>query len=129
MLVVAYEIGPSSWIYETYGFTSHLIVEILVFAAVGPLLVFVMLDLLWRWLDERDTSDHQAQLLAEARQDAEKSRQLADDALQNTYATGALIAALKTQEQTISSKTLIQIEEAEASLKRSTQQIRSHLLS
>jgi hypothetical protein len=129
VLVVVYELGPSSWIYNAYGFTKHLIAEILLFAAVGPVLAFVMLDLLWRWLDERDTSDHQAQLLTEARQDAKTSRQLADDALQATYATGVLIATLKDQENTLSPKTIGQIDAAESSLQETTQRIRTHLLS
>lgn len=129
LLVVAYEVGPSSWIYATFGFTYHLVAEILLFAAVGPVLAFVLLDLFWRWLDERDTSDLQSQLLSEARQDAKRSRQLADDALQATYATGMLIAALKSQKQALSPKTKSQINAAEASLQETTQQIRAHLSS
>jgi hypothetical protein len=129
LLVSAYELGPSRWVYETYGFTSHLIIEILLFAAVGPILAFVTLDLFWRWLDERDTSDLQAQLLSEARQDAKKSRQLADDALQANYASGVLITALKSETQPLSPKTISQIDAAEVSLQETTQRIRTHLLS
>ncbi len=128
LLVIAYELGPSRWVYETYGFTNHLIIEILLFAAVGPILAFVTLDLFWRWLDERDTSDLQSQLLSEARQDAKKSRQLADDALQATYATGVLITTLKSQTQPLSPKTISQIDSAQASLQETTERIRTHLL-
>lgn len=129
LIVIIYEIGPSRWIYDVYGFEMHLLAEVLWFAAIGPALAFVLLDLLWRWLDERETSELQAVLLDEARQNAAMSRQLTDDALQATFATGVLIETLKSQETTLSSETIRQIEVAEAALKNANNQLRVHLLS
>ncbi len=95
ILVIAYEFGPARWIYNGLGFPYHLLADILVFGTIGPIVVFGLLDLLWRWLDERDTSDYQAQLLAQAREDADRSRQLTDDALQALFSVGTLLSMCK----------------------------------
>jgi len=53
IVVVLYEIGPSRWTYQGWGFSIHLLVEIILFGTVGPLLAFVLLELLGRWIDEK----------------------------------------------------------------------------
>jgi hypothetical protein len=107
LLVVGYELGPARWIYETLGYRYHLLAEIIIFASLGPTLAFIVLQLLRRWLEERETSDLQAHLLARSRAEAEGSRQLNDDALQELTA---------------------QVEQTEDALQDAVGQLRSHLL-
>src|SRR3990172_7021006 len=81
LLVVAFEIGPSRWIHNRMGDMYHFVAEILIYGTVGPVLAFILLDFLGRWLEERETSDLQAQVLARARAQARLPRQLRDDTL------------------------------------------------
>lgn len=99
LLVVAYEALPGPWLLERFGLGVHTAVEILLFGTIGPLLAFVVLDFLGRWLDERETSDLQSQLMAEAREDVRRSRELCDDAVQALFSAGALISALQAEAQ------------------------------
>lgn len=128
LLVVGYEFGPARWIYLTFGFRYHLVIEILLFGTLGPALAFVMLQLLGRWLEERDTSELQAQLLARTRAEAEGSRQLNDDALQVLFAAGMLIDTLKAGNEELPPEMRSQVEETERSLQDAVGQLRNHLL-
>lgn len=128
ILVVGYELGPARWIHQNLGFRYHLLTEILLFATLGPALTFGMLQLLGRWLEERDTSELQAQLLARTRADAEGSRQLNDDALQVLFAAGMLIDTLKAGNDDLPPEMLAQVEETEQALQDAVAQLRNHLL-
>lgn len=128
-LVVLYEIGPSRWIYFRSGFAVHLLVEILLFGTVGPALAFVILDIHQRWLEEKDTSDFQSQLLNRAHQDVEKGRQLNDDAMQTLFSAGILISSLKSDQPDQSAERVAEIEATEEALDQAMQRLRSHLLS
>ena len=68
LLVVAYEIGPSRWVYGGFGFNYHLVLEILLFGTVGPVLAFLVLELLSRWIEEKETAEIQANLLTKAKE-------------------------------------------------------------
>ncbi len=127
LLVIAYELGPARWIFENLGFNYHLLAEILIFATVGPALVFIMLDLLIRWLDERDTADHQASLLSLAHKNVQSSRQLHDDVLQTLFATSLLIAKLKSDKTSLSPELAEQIEANDRALDEARQRLQSHL--
>lgn len=128
ILVVGYELGPARWIHQNLGFSHHLLAEILLFGTLGPALAFGMLQLFGRWLEERDTSELQAQLLARTRAEAEGSRQLNDDALQVLFAAGMLIDTLKTGNEALPPEMLAQVEETEQALQDAVAQLRSHLL-
>ena len=127
LLVIAYELGPARWIFETLGFTYHLLAEILIFATVGPALVFIMLDLLVRWLDERDTADYQASLLSLANKNEQSSRQLHDDMLQTLFATSLLIAELKSDKTSMSPELVEQIEANDRALDEAKQRLQTQL--
>ncbi len=127
-LVVLYEIGPSRWIYAHFGFTYHLAAEILIFGTIGPALVFLTLNFVNRWLEERETSDLQAQLLIKTQRDANHSRQLIDDAVQILFAVGTLIDSLKSSHTKLPGETAIQVEAMEQSLHNAIEQLRRHLL-
>ncbi len=128
LLVIVYEIGPARWINDRWGYTYHMLAEILVFGTVGPALAFIVLDLFGRWLDERDTSDFQSLLLARAREEADKSRQLNDDALQVLFSAGTLLDAFKSDQPELSPGTAAEIDAAEQALDAAVQRLRSHLL-
>jgi signal transduction histidine kinase len=126
LLVIAYEVGPALWLYERFGFTYHLVVEVLLFATVGPLLAFVLLDFLWRWLDERDTSDLQAQLLAQTREQVQTGHRLCDDALQALFAASTIIASLKPDSES-SPELAAHVQTAEQQLSQTIKNLRHHL--
>lgn len=128
LLVIFYQLGPARWIHEQFGYPYHIVAEIIVFAALGPTLAWFLLYLLERWLEERDTSDLQAQLLKRARQEARRSRQLNDDALQVLFAAGAVIDSLKETHPGLSPENLDQVESTEEALQESVESLRSHLL-
>ena len=128
LLVIIYEIGPAFWIYESYGIDAHIMVEIVVFGTIGPLLSFFLLNFLERWLEERETSDLQAQILAQAQQDAHTSRVLSDYAIQMLFAAGTLITSLKESHPELTEETAVQIQGIENSLNQAIAQIRTHLL-
>lgn len=128
VIVIAYELGPSRWIYDSFGFTYHLLGEILVFATVGPLLALISLEFFSRWVDEKETADMQADLLSRARAHEQNARQLSDDTLQVLYATSLMIAHLQDAAD-IPAEAVGQIDATQEALNSSIENLRSHLLS
>jgi len=128
LLVIAYEVGPSRWIYNSLGFTYHLVVEILLFGTVGPLLVFLLLELLDRWLVEKETAAIQANLLARAKKKELEVSQIGDDTIQVLFAASLLLTNFKSDQSEPSIITASQIEATEQALHDAIQQLRSHLL-
>lgn len=127
LLVVIYQLGPARWILETFGAEQHLIAEILVFAVVGPVLAYWLLHFLSRWIDEREISELQAQLLAHTREQARISHELSDTALQTLFAASILLSTLQSSLSDLSpqeTSTLLKTQEA---LNSAIQQIRDHL--
>jgi signal transduction histidine kinase len=86
-----------------------------------------MLDLLVRWLDERDTADYQASLLSVAHQNVESSRQLHDDMLQTLFATSLLISELKADKTGLPPELAQQIEANDRALEEARERLQSHL--
>ncbi len=129
LVVIAYEIGPSRWVYDSLGFNFHLVVEIFLFGTVGPVLAFLVLEMLGRWIEEKETADFQANLLAEAKQNDLKVRQLNDDTIQVLFATSLLLANIKSDGFNLPPNTVDQIEFTEKALNKSIEHLRFHLLS
>ena len=127
LLVVAYEIGPARWIYDGLGEAYHFVAEILFYGTVGPVLAFLLLHLLHRWLEEKETSDVQAQVLAQAREYARTSRELSDDALQTLFAASMLLASLKSAVPDLPPEAASSLLEIEQSLDLAIQKLRNHL--
>lgn len=128
LLVVVYEAGLSRWIHDSLGTTYQFLGEILVYGTVGPILAFTLLDYLGRWLEERETSDLQAQILARARERAQINHTLDDDVLQALFATSALIASLES-DPNISPEAVARLREAQQALSQAIQQLHAHLVS
>lgn len=127
-LVVLYEFGPTRLVHDQLGFTYHALLDTAIFGTFGPILAFVLLTFLERWLEERETSDLQAQIVAKAREEVEKSRQLNDNAVQVLFSAGALIATLKAELPDLPPETTAQINITEQALNEAVQDLRTHLL-
>ncbi len=128
LLVVVYEIGPARWLHDSLSAGSHFVAEILVYGAVGPILAYVFLEFLGRWLEERETNELQAQALAQARERARLNHKLSDDALQALFAASALIASLESRLPDPSPQAAAQLREAKQALDQAIQQLRAYLL-
>jgi hypothetical protein len=125
-LVVAFELGPSRWLDQVIGDSAHFVVEIAVYGTIGPLLAFLTLSFLGHWLDERETADLQAKILARAREHSATNQQLTDEVLQGLFAVSVLLAATEsTQLPAASAETL---REAEKTLDSAIRRLRQHLL-
>ena len=128
-LVATYELGPARWIYAAGGFNALTVADVLIFGTVGPVLAFFALSLLEQWFEERETSDLQAEILAHARRDAERSRQLNDDAIQVLFAASALISSLQFVQAEIPMEYATQLRNTETALDDAIRNLRLHLLS
>jgi hypothetical protein len=95
VLVILYEAGPARWILNSYGQTYHLMAELALYGLLGPLSAAILLDLLGRWIEERETTELQARALAQARAHAEQTHRLTDDILQTMFAVSTLIGSLE----------------------------------
>jgi len=128
LIVVAYEIGPSRWISNGWGGLYHAVSEILIYGTIGPLLAFVLLDFWNRWLEERETSELQAQVLARARERAADHTQLSDDVLQSLFAASTLLASLEDQpEAQLTPEAKARLHEAQLALNTSILKLHAHL--
>ena len=127
LLVIAYEIGPAMWLYQRQGLTLHIVADLLLFATVGPILAFVLLHFLGRWLEERESREVLSQILAHVREEAEQSRKLSDDALQVLFASGTVIAAIRSSHEELSQETVLQLKDTEKAIDRTIRQLRDNL--
>ena len=126
-LVVVYELGLSRWIHDRLGADYHFVVEILVYGTIGPTLAYLVLHFLDQWLQERETTELQALVLAHARERVHIGRELSDDALQILFAASTLLASLKTGAPDLPPETAAALRETEHALSNAVQQLRDHL--
>lgn len=127
LLVVLYELGPARWVYDGLGEDFHFLAEILFYGTFGPLLAFLLLHFLGRWLEERETTEVQAQVLAQAREHARISHELSDDALQALFAASTLLAALESSSPNLAPETIEELSDTERALNHAIRQLREHL--
>jgi len=95
LLVLVYELGPARRLLADWGPLGQIAAQVALYGLLGPALAAVLLDLLGRWIEERETSALQALALARAREQASAGRQLTDDTLQTLFAASTLLAALE----------------------------------
>jgi signal transduction histidine kinase len=127
LAVVIYQLGPARWVLETFGLERHLIAEILIFAVVGPVLAYWLLHFLNRWIEEREVSELQAQLLAQTREQTRMSYQLSDKALQTLFAASVLLSISRSSLGNLSPDQASTLQQTEEALNSAIQQIRDHL--
>ena len=125
--VVFYQLFLGSWIHDAFGARIHDLAELVIYGIGGPLLAFLVLDYLGRWIEERETSELQSQILAETRENLNLNRQLSDDALQTLYAVSVLLVSLKSAMPEISPDKAHSLQKAEAALEGSMTRLREHL--
>jgi signal transduction histidine kinase len=128
VFVALYELGPAQWIHAAAGETYDFLVEIAVFGLIGPVLVYVSLHFIDRWLEERETTETQSRLLAQIEARANASYQLNDDALQTLFAASLMLTSLKSHATNLSPAALADLQATERAIDRAIQQIREHLL-
>jgi hypothetical protein len=125
--VAVYQLGLARWIHLWFGEKSYHLAEILLYGTGGPLLAFFSLDLLIRWLEERETSELQSRILEETRLNYATSRNLNDETLQTLYAVSILLDSMKSTLPENHSEKAAMLQEAEGALNRTMTRIRSHL--
>jgi signal transduction histidine kinase len=102
--------------------------EILVYGTIGPVLTFLLLEYLGRWLEERETSELQAMILTQARETARIDRELNDNTLQAMFATSVLLDSIKSSLPYLPPEVATQLQAADKSLDGAIRQLREHLL-
>jgi signal transduction histidine kinase len=126
MAVVFYVVGPGELIYRTQGYQRHQIAEILFFGTIGPVLIFFLFNLLGRWLEERETSELQALVLAQAREHARISREVTDDALQAIFAASVMLNSLESRVPDLPPEVIDQLRQANRAMDPILQQLYAH---
>jgi hypothetical protein len=128
LFVALYELGPAQWIHVVAGETYDFVIEIVVFGIFGPLLAFVLLHFIDRWLEERETTEAQSQLLAQIAAHANARYQLYDDALQTLFTASLLLVSLRSKVNDLSPSAEADLHATEQAIDRAIQQLRDHLL-
>ena len=126
-LVIIYELVAARWFHNHLGEEVHYLAEILFYGTIGPVLAFTLLHFLNRWLEEKETSDLQAQLLAEAREYANVSNKLNDDALQTLFAVRVLLSSIETGLKKPDPEVTTLLKSTSMSLESAIKELREHL--
>lgn len=126
-LVVLYELTAARWFHINMGERYHYLAEILFYGTIGPALAFILLHFFGRWLEEKETSDLQAKLLAQAREYAGVSNKLNDDALQTLFAVRVLINSLEVGLEKQDQEIAAALENTEWTLEMAIRDLREHL--
>ena len=127
ILVLVYQFVFVNSIQAWFGDRYQFIAEVLFYGTLGPILAFLFLDTFERWLEERETADLQARVLAEVRQDADQGRKLGDDSLQALFAVSVLLKSIKQRIPDLESDEEAIIEDTEQTIERAMIQLRDHL--
>lgn len=128
LMVIGYELLISRMVHEILGPVPHYALDILVYGTVGPVLIFWLLHFLGRWLDERETSELQATILAQARERVRAHQELNDSTLQSLFATSLFLNAVEANLRDLPPEARTQLHAANQSLDQVIRQLREHLL-
>jgi hypothetical protein len=127
LLVTGYELGPSRWLQTHMGSDIHFLAEILIYGTLGPALVFVLLHFLRRWLEERETSELQAQILEQTNALAKEHQAATDDALQALFAASLILESLQARQLDLNSEEARSLRETRRALDSYIAGLRSRL--
>lgn len=127
LIVIAYETVVAPWFHDGFGEKYHYLSEIIFYGTIGPILAFVLLDFLDRWLEEKETNDLQSRILAEVKAYAGMSHKLNDEALQTLFAVSMLLSSLEASIQRKDPEAAALLKEAENTLGIAINEIREHL--
>ena len=123
LLVIINELGLARWVEAHAGHTLSVTLDILIYGSVGPVLAYLLLTVVGRWLEERETSEAQSQALHRARALAQQNHDLTDDALQTLFATSLMLDTLARELPNLSPEAAGQYREAEQAVNRAIEQL------
>ena len=123
LLVIINELGLARWVEAHIGHTASVTLDILIYGSVGPVLAYLLLTVVGRWLEERETSEAQAEALHRVRAQAQHSHDLTDDALQTLFATSLMLDTLARELPNLSPEATAQYREAEKAVNRAIEQL------
>jgi len=123
VLVIVNELGLARWVHVHLGDTASITLNILIYGSVGPLLAYLLLTLVGRWLEERETSALQSQALHQVRAQVQRNHDLTDDALQTLFATSLVLDTLADSLPHVSPEAAARYHEAEQAVNRAIDQL------
>jgi signal transduction histidine kinase len=122
-LVIINELGLARWVHLHWGDAASVTLNILIYGSVGPVLAYLALTFVGRWLEERETSELQAQVLHRAQAQAQRTHDLTDNALQTLFATSLLLDNLAESRPDPSPEAATQFHEAALAVNRAIEQL------
>ena len=122
-LVIVNELGLARWVHLHWGDGASIALNILIYGSVGPVMAYLTLTFIGRWLEERETSALQSQALGRARAQAQRHHDLTDDALQTLFATSLILNNLAGGLPDLSPEAAGQFREAEQAVNRAIEQL------
>lgn len=128
VVVVGFELVQYVWMRKGGGADWELGTDVLFYGTFGPLLLFWLLDVLQRWLAERETSALQARLLARANEHLRANQTLSDSTLQSLFATSIYVNDIHDHVEGLPPEAVAQLEAAHQSLDAAIRGLREHLL-
>jgi hypothetical protein len=128
ILVVLYESVISPWIQNWLGAASHGALDVLVYGTVGPSLAFWSLHFFGRWLEERETSELQASILAQAQEQARRNQAFTDSTLQSLFATSLMLQSAQSHSSGLPTDVADQLHVTQRALDQTIHSLREHLL-
>jgi|SRR5579859_127897 len=123
VLVSINELGLARWVEHRFGNLASVMLNISIYGSVGPLLAYLLLTLVGRWLEERETSALQSQALHRARAQVQRNHDLTDDALQTMFATSLVLDTLADSLPDVSPEAAARFHEAEQAVNRAIEQL------
>ena len=123
LLVIINELGLARWVESHLGHTVNATLDILIYGSVGPVLAYLLLTVVGRWLEERETSEAQSEALHRARALAEHNHGLTDDALQTLFATSLMLDTLARELRNLSPETTAHYRAAEQAVNRAIEEL------
>lgn len=127
VLVLSVELLEAFW-YRGGVLGYEFVVDGLVYGTAGPLLVFWLLDILQRWLAERETSALQARLLARAQEHLRDSHSLSDATLQSLFATSLYLNDVYQHVEDLPPQAREELDAAHHALDAAIRDLRDHLV-
>ena len=123
LLVVVNELGLARWVETHLGHTFSVTLDILIYGSVGPVLAYLLLTVVGRWLEERETSEAQSEALHRARALAQHNHDLTDDALQTLFATSLILDNLSRDLPNLSSEAAAHYHDAAQAVNRAIEEL------
>lgn len=130
LAVAVFELLVAPWVTARWGLPTARLAHVALYGLLGPVLLFGLLRLARHWLEERETAELQARVLAQARAHARQTHDLTDDLLQSVFGLSILLGSLRAQLSSLPPDStpglaalLARLAEAEAAVQASLQQL------